>query len=498
MITEDKRFLDLDHVCDQILNSDDRNMFNEAIRCYQTGSHRAAIILSWCVTADCLYRRIDEIATEGDGTAQHARIALQRVAGQSCYEENLIVEGKRCELFDDYEEKCLRFARDVRSKCAHPTGVIPSAEAVRNILHICSQTVLCREGYRGMAFIKNFVQDKLDDKHLYSKKNEIAKTSKYYFSKVPQRIWPQFAACFSDTIGESHSSHWKTNALLFFKELINCASNDLPIKISSKFQPIESVDPELFSILVGLDERDNIWESQVREQAKARLREKLTTGRIKPAIFKSYSNLCLHDEFDDEDTELFQNRLFVLSEPLSTHNAIQEKRFNELIDIILNNLQDETLKPNTYKALLNLISTKLFSQKSEKINLIIDDFIQNDWKEDDLRQIFQQCTDWELALKISLLKKTEEYLLECSEDNAEDILLVFEIVNSVIEIDPTIIPIQFEESIQKILKNQIQLNWFEEKGEAFSLFCGQIELLTTRYGSYFSEIELPTELKPSF
>ena len=64
MITEDRKFLDLDHVCDQIVSQDDRAMFNEAIRCYQIGSHRAAVILAWCVTADCLYRRIDELANE--------------------------------------------------------------------------------------------------------------------------------------------------------------------------------------------------------------------------------------------------------------------------------------------------------------------------------------------------------------------------------------------------------------------------------------------------
>ena len=185
MITEDRKFLDLDHVCDQIVSQDDRAMFNEAIRCYQIGSHRAAVILAWCVTADCLYRRIDDLANEGDGVAQQARNDLRSVVGQACYEENLIVQAKKCELFDDYEEKCLRFARDTRSKCAHPTGVIPSAEAVRNIFHICSQTVLCRDGYRGMSFVRQFVQSKLDDRHLFTDKNRVQEACRYYFGMVP-------------------------------------------------------------------------------------------------------------------------------------------------------------------------------------------------------------------------------------------------------------------------------------------------------------------------
>ncbi|MCB1116663.1 MAG: hypothetical protein KDK71_09365, partial [Chlamydiia bacterium] len=121
---EERKFLDLDHVCDQIISKEDRLMFMEAISCYQIGSHRAAIILAWSAAADCLGRRIDELAAEGDGDAKKAQTALSRVKGKASYEETLISQAKKCELFDDYEEKCLRYARDTRSKCAHPTGVI--------------------------------------------------------------------------------------------------------------------------------------------------------------------------------------------------------------------------------------------------------------------------------------------------------------------------------------------------------------------------------------
>lgn len=76
---EERRFLDLDHICDQIIDDSDRNMFNEAIRCYQIGSHRAAVILAWSVTADCLFRRIGDLAAENDGGAQAAKTALHAV-----------------------------------------------------------------------------------------------------------------------------------------------------------------------------------------------------------------------------------------------------------------------------------------------------------------------------------------------------------------------------------------------------------------------------------
>ena len=302
MITEDKKFLDLDHVCDQIMNSDDRAMFNEAIRCYQIGSHRAAIILAWCATVDCLYRRIDELASEGDEEAKQARISLKNVEGQAIYEENLINWAKKCELFDDYEEKSLKFARDTRSKCAHPSGVIPSAETVRYIFYTCSQTVLCRNGYRGMSFVKHFVNTKLDDKHLFTDKNNISDTCKHYFEKVPDKIQPQFAALCAKKIETGYSSYWKTNVVLFFRELMNNSTSDLSAQIAVKFHSIESLDMLLFSILVGLDQRENIWDEPTRNQAKAHLHENLSSGKVDPYIFQSYATLCsiLGLEADDK------------------------------------------------------------------------------------------------------------------------------------------------------------------------------------------------------
>ena len=64
MFREAQKFLDLDMMGQAIVDEGDRSLFQEAVQCYQIGSHRAAVILTWCATADCLRRRIDDLALE--------------------------------------------------------------------------------------------------------------------------------------------------------------------------------------------------------------------------------------------------------------------------------------------------------------------------------------------------------------------------------------------------------------------------------------------------
>lgn len=495
MIAEDRKFLDLDHVCDQIVNQDDRNMFNEAIKCYQIGSHRAAIILSWIVTAECMFRRIDDLANEGDGIAQSARTALNNVKGSVHYEENLISQGQKCELFDDYEEKCLRFARDTRSKCAHPTGVIPSAEIVRSIFHICSQTVLCRDGYRGMSFIRNFIDTKLDDRHLYSGKNRIQEVSRFHFTKVPERIWPQFAECLAGHMQNGASPHWKKNALFFFKVLISDSSDDLATNISQKLQALEAVDRSFFSVFVGIDPRENIWDPHSRAQARAHLRDQLRTGKIDAQYFESYGNLCVSCDFENEDQEFFKERFSLLTEHISKHTPLMDSRCEEILSLILESVKESDYREKFLKAITCLLPSPLFSVESEGIDGFIDELIESDWREDEINNIFLMSSDWGEALKVGLLKKSERYLEECSEDNPEDLLPLFETANSLIASNPTILPPKFEFSINQIIEGQQNSTWFDEKGHTFNRFVGQVDLIRTRHGEYLpilTSLTLPT------
>lgn len=484
MITEDRKFLDLDHVCDQIINQDDRAMFNEAIRCYQVGSHRAAVILAWSTTAACLSRRIDDLASEGDVIAQEANQVLSDHEGKVSYESELIKQANKCELIDDYEQKSLTFARDTRSKCAHPTGVVPSAEAVRHILYICSQTVLCRESYRGMSFIRQFVQEKLDNSHLFPNKNNISDTCKYYFEKVPERIQPQFAALCVNKIRSGYAQCWKENTTLFFKELLSHSTPELAKKIAQKFQAIETLDNDWFSVLVGLDIRDTIWDTHTRNQAKAHLRDTLNAGNVDPYMFRSYATLCSIEEFDENDKALFKKRFQLFSKHLSEHTLLQENRRLELLSLLVDSIQDDEFRQQILKGAKFLVSTELFSQEDGKIEQFVEELIESDWREETVNELFSSCSNWSDSLKIIFLKNSENFLMECNEDFPDDVIVLFEVVRSLLSKNPLLLPPQFEYTVKELIDGNTSMNWFDERGIAWRYFVKQVDLIRIQHGTH--------------
>ena len=113
---EARKFLDLDMVAEQIRDAGDQAMFREAVQCYHIGSYRAAVILVWIATTNCLYRFLEHLHNEGDGVASQAFRTVNDHRDKSTYEETLVTQCRKCELLSDYEERCLKFIRDTRNK----------------------------------------------------------------------------------------------------------------------------------------------------------------------------------------------------------------------------------------------------------------------------------------------------------------------------------------------------------------------------------------------
>ncbi len=308
MIQEDRKFLDLDMVAQQISHEDDRSLFLEALTCYHVGSHRAAIILTWYATANCIRRRIEDLAADSDGMAQQALTILHQIDGKVHYEQTLLDKGQECELYDKFEGKCLSFARDQRSKCAHPTGYIPSAEAVRYILFVCSQYVLCRRGYRGIAYIRDIVNFKFDDPYFLSKNQlEITQHCKAIIDRIPKRLLPQITKLACKERPNQQSEIWKENATRFFLELLVYANDEMATRsIAYGLQGYESTDPNLFSVLIGLNTRvAQFYEPQQRSQARRQLTSRMLQGKPNPQEINSWANLCAVDGFSQEDQEFW-------------------------------------------------------------------------------------------------------------------------------------------------------------------------------------------------
>ena len=500
---EERKFLDLDHLCDHILDENDRKMFSEAIRCYQISSHRASVILAWSVTADCLSRRIDELAAENDGVAQAARTALHHVRNTASYEEVLIVQAKQCDLIDDYDEKCLRFARDTRSKCAHPTGVIPSAEAVRHILYICSQIVLCRNGFRGISFIKEFVKTKLRDRHLFSNRQRVEADCRYFLEKVPVRVRVQFGSEIARYF-EGSDSIWLNNVLIFLRQLFVTSDNRFLADVARKLQGIESKDRLNFSIIVGLANQTGIWDVQEVHQSKGHLRDALSTGKIDDEVFYSFGNLCALSSIEENDENLIKGRFSLLVDHISSHKLLQKSCGSSMISLVVNALNDEeNIQQQIKKSLAQFSCLEfIFSEESSEENKhFVNALIQSDWRDLNILSTWQQVSSWAPPLLAALLSHSSDFFSHCSEDFPDDVLVLFEAVTSLTQRAPGLIDGTFEQTIIDILETRLEPGWYSESGEAYHNFIGQTKLLQERYTAHFLRIsahDLPPMTEQSY
>ena len=467
----------------------DRSLFLEAVQCYQIGSHRAAVILAWCATADCLKRRIDDLATEGDAQAQQSQADLGAVHGQACYEENLIACARKCELLDDFDEKSLRFARDTRSQCAHPTGVIPSAEAVRHILHVCTQNVLCRRGYRGASFIRDLVNVQFDDKHFLPNDNKVQEHCHTIVQKVPVRLWSQFARIAAQVRPGPPAEVWQKNAIAFFRVLIASADDAVATHIAAALQGFEAASPDFFALLVGIDRRvAQFWDAQKRAQARARLLA-LSAARITAESVHSWSMICAADGFEDGDKELLRQKWGSIGRHLAAETELLTKRKDDLLTLLQNSLLDEDKEEQAIVGLGHLLGGILFDEDSDALQVIVETIIERFARDARYRRLLNQFGDWTAALLSKLLALGELFLDECSDENPEDVAILLDAAKELARRSPASIPTGFDGLLNQVLGGELQPDWHSDESAAGTLFRGRLKLLLEQDGDAFPSVD---------
>ena len=498
MQQETTKFQDLDMVANSVLDENDRSIYIESIRCYQIGSHRAAVILVWSATAECLRRRINELAAEGDSFAQESAIELNKVDGQAVYEENLIANAKKCELIDDFDEKSLKYVRDMRSKCAHPTGFVPSAEAVRHVLYICSHTVLCQRGYRGISFLKNVVTIQFDDQHFLPDESKVRDHCIAIIRKVPKRLWPQFTSIAAIERPKSPPEIWRNNAIKFFRVLLVESDDGTARQIAAGMQGFEAGAVDFFPILVGLDPRVNkFWDEQKRAQARSRLRS-TTAIKVTKDEVSAWATLCAADGLDEEDKALIRQQLHAISRFLIFEQNFLEQRRNDLCDLLIEMLFDDNLSNKAALACRSLFSSSsLFDEANDKSYTIVEEVIRRYSDEEKYREIFDIVPKWADALLEQLLILSEDYLLECSEDHPENVNIIVDAAREYARRTPPHIPVEFTSASNRVLHGELCPEWSSKASVLGTTFRSQLSLLLDRYSDVFPEIDRALLTLPS-
>ncbi|MFA1551475.1 hypothetical protein [Actinomadura chokoriensis] len=155
-----------------VRDRESRQYVGEAIRAYQAGAHRAAIVSVWIAVSLDIIGKIRERATAGDGEARTYVENLDRTiesgsikALQDNERSILDVARDKFELIDTREHTELSRLRDDRHICAHPAFVKideifePTPELVRTHLSVAVDALLSKTPTPGKAAIERFKRD---------------------------------------------------------------------------------------------------------------------------------------------------------------------------------------------------------------------------------------------------------------------------------------------------------------------------------------------------
>lgn len=485
---EEQKFLDLDLVTHQIPDVNDRDLFQEAVKCYYAGSHRAAVILAWYAVANCLKRRIFQLQSEGDGEAQKVADGLTPPNGgdaQVGEEKALLVGVRDCDLIDDFEYKSLCFAREMRNKCAHPTGFVPSAEAVRYVLYICSQYVLSSTGYRGMAYIKDLVTTQLDDVNFLSEDGLSHTYCQELIQRVPKRLCPQFIKIAAQERGRSHTDVWRANAHIFFGHLLQFADDSLIPELTGSVQMFEAVAPDFFATLVGLEPRTaRAFGQQKRLQIRRRLRNS-TASAMRPDEIHAWAVICAEDGFEAADRDLLHEKFPAMARHIKIENDFLSKRRKDIVELISVLLQSDSTSTMAAGGCIHLFPTNTFDQiesSSEEeteawkdaISSIITQVISRFIRDDKHRALISKVRTWNSTLLMELLRSATTFWRECSEDFPEDVNILFDARDELRNRYSAVVPPTFYVTLRHIWEGRLLPEWHTEESEAGGIFRSRV------------------------
>jgi len=244
--------IDLDELVLKIPNQIERAYFEEAARCYHIGAYRAAVILSWIVTARNLEKKLEQLATE-DGEARRYWTKIDtKKRNEQAYEEDLIDAFRALGILDEQETKELKHIRDTRNWCAHPTNYELKAEKVRHCLRSAVELALSRPPVRGFVYIRSLAEERVKDQFFLPSREDTAIDSYVHemLSKLREDLHARLVERMLGTYqGQDATPLTKENIRLFLSSMIRQSSRRLQ-EIVQAIQPLLDSDLRVASIIL--------------------------------------------------------------------------------------------------------------------------------------------------------------------------------------------------------------------------------------------------------
>jgi hypothetical protein len=201
----------------------------------------------------------------------------------------------------------------------------------------------------------------------------------------------------------------------------------------------------------------------------------------------SWANICASDGLEEPDRELVRSKLGSLARFLP--EGFVTTRKGEMLHLVAEMVETDATSDQAAVALRHLLGTTLGEDGGDETKRIVGQVIQRFRDDEKYRRLLGEVWGWRDGTIACLLEMSEDFLGECSEDNPEDLVFLFEAATELTERNSHFRTPNFPKAIVAALKGEIRPEWIGEDSEARSTLFGQAGLLITRFPTKFETLE---------
>ena len=207
---------------DEICESDDKILFEEATNCFLGGQLRAAYIMTWLAIVESLKRKLSILSDMGDKNAVESVKKIEQSENSKHSSDKIILEeSNKCGVLDNVDLGKAMFLYEQRCLFAHPYNLNPDIDEVKYIIGQATRITLCKELYYNKLYLNELILNIINKPFfLPSDVSQVRKYARNIISRTPEILHPYFFKSLLSIIGEVCKDDGKFQTLIKLRYFI--------------------------------------------------------------------------------------------------------------------------------------------------------------------------------------------------------------------------------------------------------------------------------------
>ncbi|GLI11548.1 hypothetical protein MARBORIA2_06380 [Methanobrevibacter arboriphilus] len=305
---EDESFSDFDNLKSKIKKENDKILFDESVKCIESGAFRAAGILIWLSISESLHSTLKKMAFKDSEVSNSLKI----IEESKSKEMEIVNQAKSNGLINEKEKDQLEAIRKARNNYAHPTNESPTKKELLCSLNSAVSLVLSKEPLLKYSYADKFISSIVEDLH--------------YFED-DESLVDEYAANFIKNLHKDVYYHAYKELVEKIENIFFEADNNFRIIIRRGFIFANKLLNSLIEHEL-IENWDNFWEKSLNDA-------KITSSIL-------FSDINIWEKINSRS----KNRIFgyLIEDPMRNGENLSPRYFNQINQLYLNKYLDSNLR----------------------------------------------------------------------------------------------------------------------------------------------------------